>query len=179
VVLHGGTVRVASEGLGHGSTFTVSLPASSPVQRVDDAAAPDASTRSLEDLHVIAVDDEPLILDYMQAVLIEQGVRVHACATAEDALASLRSARGSSRRVVLVTDIGMPGEGGYGLLRRVRDEPDIDADTVPVLAVTAFAREQDKAQALEAGFQGYLTKPFDALQLVEAIRAVIEEKPAK
>jgi len=173
VVLHGGTIRASSGGAGQGSTFTIRLPAASNTGHSGEAEALSCREVSLHDVHVVAVDDEPLILDYIKSVLIEHGVQVHLCVTAEDALATLSKNVGRSRHVILATDIGMPGEGGYGLLGRVRNELRIDEAVVPVLAITAFSREQDRVQAIQAGFQGFLTKPFDAAQLVSAIRELV------
>jgi len=178
--LHGGHVTVASDGPGRGATFTVRLPATADVSEPSrshegvghayaesDALKPDA----LRNIDVWIVDDEAAILEYTCSILSEHGARVQGFASGEAALAALRGLRADgSAHAVLVTDLGMSGMDGITLLRAIRTDLALGPDRVPALAATAFAREEDRDLAFSAGFQGYLTKPYDAGQLIACVR---------
>jgi signal transduction histidine kinase/CheY-like chemotaxis protein len=164
VALHGGDVRAASEGRGRGATFTVTLP-SAPAA---GAGAPGTATVAC-DLHgvsVLVVDDQPDAREIVRAILEDHGAAVSTAASGPDAL----RASAASAPDVLVTDIGMPGMDGYTLARHLRG--------VPAVALTAYARAEDRERALAAGFRAYVTKPFDAANLVAAIAACLPERPA-
>ena len=172
VELHGGTVQAASEGAGRGSTFTVSL----PVPALEGGREP-ASTRDplpgagaaahadLAGLRVIIVDDEADARDLLSRSLTRLGVEVLAVGSAASAFEAL----GRFQPHVLVCDIAMPEEDGYSLIRRVRLLPDEQRSKVPALAVTAFAREEDRLRALSAGFQMYATKPIEPSEFVDRV----------
>ena len=180
VELHGGTVTAASEGHGHGATFTVRLP-----QHV-----PDAERRPLREvisgpilepvivepyplrgMHVLAVEDQPEVLEYLRRMLEEQGASVSAASSAGEALALLADT-GHLQYHVMLTDIGMPGMDGYGLVRTLREDMGVDAMTLPAVAVTALARADDRRRALASGFQEHVAKPYSVAQLVAAVRKV-------
>ena len=171
VELHGGTVHAASEGPGHGATFTLVLPGcSAPVAAVPGAADTLAAIAAsgvpvrLDGVRVLVVDDEPDAREVIAALLTEHGAVVEVAGSAEEALAAM------AVRVpqVLLSDIGMPGQDGYALLRRVRSLEGSVA-RVPVLALTAYARAEDGRRMLEAGFQMHLPKPADAAALTAAV----------
>jgi CheY-like chemotaxis protein len=176
VELHGGTVKAASEGEGRGSTFTVELPQLEARDeeggRLDEGAAGAKSSVSapnfaaLEGLHVLVVDDEPDALDLIRVILEQRGASVTTAGSAAAALEAFE-AEGAD---VLVCDIGMPGEDGYTLIRKVRARG--DGGATPAIALTAYAAESDRAQALAAGFQLHVPKPIDPESLVRVVAGV-------
>jgi PAS domain S-box-containing protein len=164
VELQGGRVTVASEGAGRGAAFTVRLPAAS------DAASTsgDGDAATLAGLCVLAVEDQPDMREHLCRVLAERGAEVLGVATAAEAVAYLREVARPPH--ILVSDIGLPMVDGYELVRTVRRDLGLGPDALPAIAVTAFVREEDRQRALEAGYQGYLTKPWTAGRLVSLIR---------
>ena len=170
VELHGGSIRAASAGEGRGATFFVQLPLSlvqvedenrreHPTVEID--AAELSALPKLDGIHVFVVDDEPDARELLQRVLQDQGAVVTVFSGAADALAALKV----SVPGVIVSDVGMPGMDGYQLMRALRAGELRDA-RIPALALTAFARAEDRKRALIAGFQAHLAKPFDVAELV-------------
>jgi len=172
VELHGGEVHAASGGVGQGATFTVTLPAAS-VSVSDSHAAiggakeQPASSR-LDRLRVLVVDDDPDARDLVAEVLHRSGGVVLTAASASEALAMVVN----ERPQIVVADIGMPGEDGYVLVRRLRQLDDRELASIPALALTAFAQATDRDRALAAGFQTYIAKPIDPLEIVQAVAAL-------
>jgi PAS domain S-box-containing protein len=172
VELHGGAVVAESEGEGRGATFSVRLPKPSPetdarpipLDAVPDVADP---SRHLAGLHVLVVDDEEDARDLARLAFEQAGARVSMAASAREALATMDRGRVD----VLVSDIGMPGTNGYVLLESVRARG-ADAQ-VPAIALTAYARLEDRERALKAGFQLHVPKPIDPLRLVRAVALVV------
>jgi len=177
IELHGGDVRAESEGEGRGATFTVTLPAADAVDeevaaeqlRVAVANASRSSelgngTGAVRGLRVLMVEDEPDTREALAFMLTQAGAVVRPVESAEAALAAIAEWRPD----VLVSDIGLPREDGYALIRRVRalEEPD---GTLPAVALTAYAQEQDRARALAAGYQAYLAKPVQPEELLAAL----------
>ncbi|CAN5774529.1 ATP-binding protein [soil metagenome] len=170
VELHGGSIRAASPGEGEGSTFFVELPVSilqidTERQRAHPTAElnqPDMSLLpSLQGVHVFVVDDEADARELLERVLKDQGAAVTTFSSAEEALAALKA----KRPTVLISDIGMPVIDGYQMIRSLRaTEP--RESRIPALALTAFARAEDRKKSLMAGFQAHLAKPFDIAELV-------------
>ena len=185
VELHGGSAEVASEGEGKGATFVVRLPSSG--ERADHApravVSSPASNLSLESvledgadlsgLSAIVVDDEADARELVTNVLCRAGARAIPAADVDEALALVRSERPD----VVVTDIAMPGEDGYALVRRLRALPKAQGGRTPTIALTAFTRLEDRTAALLAGFTAHLGKPVEAGELVGVI-ASIAKKPA-
>jgi CheY-like chemotaxis protein len=171
VELHGGAVVAESEGEGRGATFSVRLPRPSPetaARPIPLAAAPDIAdpSRHLAGLHVLVVDDEEEDARDLARLAFEQaGARVSVAASAREALATMD--RGPVD--VLVSDIGMPGTNV--LLESVRARA-VDSQ-VPAIALTAYARLEDRERALKAGFQLHVPKPIDPLRLVRAVALVV------
>jgi CheY-like chemotaxis protein len=178
VELHGGTVSVASEGAGRGSTFTVRLPLREAADAAGDATAEWRSdgarkggapalgdATQLDGVTVLVVDDEPDARELLTAILEHHGATVTATGSAEEALAAVEERAPG----VLVSDIGMPGADGYELMRRLRALPDPERRATPAVALTGFARPEDGARALEAGFAAHLSKPVEPLALVTMI----------
>ena len=178
VEMHGGSIKAASQGEGKGATFSVELPLSI-FQLADQSTPrihPTAETQSeeilplprLEGVHVFAVDDEPDARELLRRVLEDQGAKVTSFGTAEGALAALKTAKPT----VLVCDVGMPKMDGYQLIRKLRaEEP--RGERVPALALTAFARAEDRKRSLVAGYQAHLAKPFDVAELVLVIAGLV------
>jgi signal transduction histidine kinase/ActR/RegA family two-component response regulator len=164
VELHGGTIKVDSEGRDRGATFTLQFPAV-PVSAVTTHTAPLAAfaprpAPRLDGIRVLVVDDDPNTLDLLTEALGTTGARVTAAASAPRALEQLNSARVD----VIVSDIAMPGEDGFWLMERIRALPG-DVGRTPAIALTALARREDRARALAAGYQMHLAKPVELGEL--------------
>jgi PAS domain S-box-containing protein len=174
VELHGGHIAAKSDGLGRGATFTVHLPRapSAPVAAPSRSAISSRARKSepadLNGCLVLIVDDEPDARILIQTVLEHSGARVAAAASAAEAIALLEN----EVPTVLVSDIGMPGENGYDLMRRIRALPGERGGKVPSIALTAYARTEDRMQALSAGFMVHLAKPVDPAKLTAAVAAL-------
>ncbi|HEY0174019.1 MAG TPA: PAS domain S-box protein [Pyrinomonadaceae bacterium] len=174
VELHGGGVSAESPGEGQGSTFTVSLPAA-PARKGEDVGA--ASTappaygcpERLDGLRVLIVDDEPDTLMMLKVGLSLCGAEVETASAVAGALAALDAGRFD----VLITDIGMPGEDGYDLIREVRSRPADGGGRIPAVALTAYARVEDRLQALRSGFQMHVPKPVELAELVAVTSSLV------
>jgi PAS domain S-box-containing protein len=175
VELHGGSVRADSGGEGTGSTFTVRLPVA-PIHRREGAgtrvhpAARDMlpaheCPERLDGLRVLVVDDEEDARELLAAGLGQCGADVTTVSSAQEALGAL--ARGQFS--VLVSDIGMPGEDGYELIRRVRALPAEGGGRTPAVAVTAYARTEDRLRAMRAGFEMHVSKPVELTELIVVV----------
>jgi CheY-like chemotaxis protein len=171
VEMHGGTVRVESEGVGLGSTFTVSIPARTvtKTESVDDAAEAPApeETVSLRGMRVLIVDDESAMRTMIATVLRGAGASVVTTASAAEAFAQLSEQSFD----VLVSDIAMPMEDGHSLARRVRARDD-EKSRIFAVALTAFGGPLQRQLALSAGFDDYVKKPFVPRDLVLAVAGV-------
>ncbi|MEW6252975.1 MAG: PAS domain S-box protein, partial [Planctomycetota bacterium] len=164
VELHGGGVRAKSKGEGHGATFTIELPLLSNWSVKTEEAGPFAQPPGEVDLtgiRALVVDDEPATLALVGRILKECGVQTLCCASAGEAFEALVRAEFN----VLVSDISMPGEDGYSLIRRIRALEDGRRSAIPAIALTAFIRPEDRRRAFEAGFEAHMTKPVDAAEL--------------
>ncbi len=168
VELHGGTVKAESPGEGRGATFTVRLPLMK--NKVQERSATDEATDVLACLplagvQILVVDDEADTRDYLSFVLEQAGATVTVAASADEALQALAS----SKPDVLLSDIGMPDVDGYMLVRQVQALETKLGARVPAVALTAYASEIDRQQALAAGFVQHLSKPVEPEELVKAI----------
>ncbi|MBD2256108.1 GAF domain-containing protein [Pseudanabaena sp. FACHB-2040] len=176
VELHGGTVQAESPGEGQGATFTVRLPALKD-ERIgvkNDPVSPLPTAPGLQPLpgvHVLLVDDEADARDLMAFVLEEAGATATIAASAAAALTLLPQVQPD----IVISDIGMPEMDGYMLIRAIRQLPPEQGGQVPAIALTAYAGEIDRQQAIAAGFQRHLAKPVVPNDLVEAIKALVEE----
>jgi signal transduction histidine kinase/CheY-like chemotaxis protein len=169
VELHGGTVRAESSGEGKGASFCVTFPViaerteSSVSNHSGEYSALDR--KSLNGLRVLVVDDEPDARQIIATLIQRTGAEVMACESAGEALEALEKWHPD----VLMSDIGMPGEDGYSLINKVRSLPADRGGDVPAAAFTAYAREEDRQRALEAGYQMHIAKPVSSGQLVAMI----------
>jgi len=170
VEAHGGTISVESPGRGQGSTFVIKLPMTDSVS----LGAPDVAVRSaahfetamsLDGARVLVVDDDDAGRDVVAAQLEARDAKVIGAASVGEALAILEREQFD----VLLVDIAMPGRDGYEFIRAVRGMSPATCSTTPAAALTAFARAEDRRKSLESGFQMHLTKPIEAVTLVEAI----------
>lgn len=173
VELHGGTVTAASKGLGEGATFVVTLPLAvetAPSQSAKPVfrAASEAASRpsGLDGIRVLVVDDEVDARELVTMLLHEAGAETMEASSVSSALAAMDR----SLPDVLVSDIGMPREDGYSLLRKLRSRPRELGGNVPAIALTAFTRGEDIARSSEAGFVRHLAKPVEPSELVAAVR---------
>jgi len=168
VELHGGSVQAESAGLGHGSTFTVRLPLTAPLEgtpRPKPAAEPADPDVRLDGVRVMVVEDETDVRDFLRISLLQYGAEVTAFATTADALIAVEAERPD----VLVSDIGMPGEDGYSFIRRVRALGPDRGGQVPAAALTAYVKGEDGQRVLSAGFQVHLPKPVQPADLASVV----------
>ena len=179
VELHGGQVRAASGGLGQGATFTVTLPlqAHEPAQDIDTTGAwrrldPDRQLpQRLDGRRVLVVEDQLDMLESLRHMLEDRGAHVTAVASGAAALDLLRAA--PQEFDVLVSDIGMPHMDGYEFIRRVRGELDLGPSRLAAVAITAYARDEDRTRALLAGYQAHIVKPYQVGQLVAMVNELL------
>ena len=180
VELHGGHVEATSPGLGQGATFKATFPVRAvapPASRPQGTPVRDAVSRTtptkmfvgLVGIRVLVVDDEADARELLEMVLGQAGATVESAGSAEAALAACSAFRPD----VLVSDIGMPGRDGYALIRDLRARGVNDGGTTPAIALTAYARADDRDRALAAGFDVHLGKPVDPDELLEAVARLV------
>jgi PAS domain S-box-containing protein len=172
VELHGGTVEAASAGEGQGATFTVYLPVAPIYQMDTEGARVHPAARSslprydcverLDGMKILVVDDEPDTRELLRRGLGQCGAEVTVVGSATEALEALRA----SPPDLLISDIGMPNVDGYDLIRQVRALPAEAGGASPAIALTAYARVEDRMQALRAGYQMHVPKPVELAELV-------------
>jgi signal transduction histidine kinase len=178
VDLHKGTVSVESGGLSKGSTFTLTFPAAEMVSQEsnDDSslegkpakATPQNTVRSLDGIRVLVVDNEPDALDLIKRLLVES----HAEVEVADSVPSAMRALEVYRPDILISDIGMPDEDGYDLIRKIRALPG-DLANIPAVALTAYASTEDRNRSRLAGFQLHLAKPVDFSELRSVVASLV------
>jgi CheY-like chemotaxis protein len=184
VELHGGTVSAHSPGEGKGATFVVKLPVA--IATVTDTALPRAHPTvsiseavsggaDLDDLRVLVVDDDPDALELAIAILTAAGAVVRGCSSAREALATLQEWRPD----ILVSDIEMPDEDGYELIRNVRALDEEHGGKTPAVALTAYGRAQDRMMSLTAGFNMHVPKPVDPGELTIIVASIAGRSPVE
>ena len=163
-VLHG------RDGKGKGALFRVQVPRLRATEVVEELPprASRGTDKPLAGLRILAVDDEADSREYIERLLAEQGADIVSVGSAGEALEALRDS--AEDFDLLVSDIGMPGSTGYDLIEAVRAELHYDAERLPAVALTAFARREDSLRALDKGFQKHLAKPVQVGRLIGAIR---------
>ncbi|HTT76616.1 MAG TPA: ATP-binding protein [Candidatus Binataceae bacterium] len=176
VEMHGGSIFASSPGTGLGSTFTIILPvalahhvlSTAPREHPTIASIAADSNVRLDGLRILAVDDQPDAIAAIKTLLQSRGAEVQIASSARSALTEVETWRPD----VLVSDIGMPNEDGYFLIRELRSRPRDRGGDIPAIALTAYGRVQDTVRLLEEGFHMHVTKPVEPAELFAAIRSV-------
>ena len=172
VELHGGSVYAESPGEGQGATFVVKLPlmvAEMREQPIVHHDSPRLDSALLAGARIIVVDDDPTAVELITEVLVRAGGEVIACVTADDAL----QAFARSRPDVILSDIEMPGQDGYSLIRKLRALGPEQGGKTPAVALTAFGRPEDRIRSLRAGFNIHVSKPVDPAELVAIVASML------
>jgi PAS domain S-box-containing protein len=180
---HGGTVRVDSEGEQRGASFTICLPAANPqllAARADRAPysppsphTPEILLRDLSRVKVLVVDDEPDARELIKRILSDCHAKVTTAASAAEAMQVFKAEPPD----VLVSDLGMPDVDGFALLAQLRALGRTAGGNVPAVALTAFARSEDRLRALEAGFGAHISKPVEPTELIATVAAMVGPAP--
>jgi signal transduction histidine kinase/CHASE1-domain containing sensor protein/ActR/RegA family two-component response regulator len=170
VEIHGGTIRAESQGEGRGATFTIRLPLlEASVGRADVVDQNQhklaQSQQLLSGVNVLLVDDDSDTLTLMTTALTKRQANVTAVTSAFEAIQAITRRRPD----VLVSDIAMPDEDGYGLIEKVRLLENGASDNIPAVAITAYAKDEDRERALSAGYQIYLAKPVELTELISVV----------
>lgn len=172
VEMHGGTVQAESGGAGKGAAFILRFPIASVKKAgIGENDSPDADGtdgRLLKGLRILVVDDEVDSLALLKTITENAGAVVKAVGSSNEAVEAVADFRPD----VLISDIGMPGEDGYTLIKRIRGMTPPEIAFVPAIALTAYARQEDRERALESGFQMHISKPVGYTELIEAVRKV-------
>jgi signal transduction histidine kinase len=174
VELHGGAVRAESAGTGRGATFSVTLPALALHGSADDArhhpddAPATAYEPRLQGLRVLVVDDDQDTCEIIGAVLAAAGAEIRTCLSASQALTAIDAWVPD----LLVSDIAMPGDDGYTLIRKIRARKTEEGGRMLAVALTAYGRNEDRMKALSAGFHVHVGKPIEPSQLVSVVASV-------
>jgi PAS domain S-box-containing protein len=172
VELHGGEVQAASEGEGKGATFTVTMPvvgdALDHERRRESREATDVGVE-LAAIRLLVVEDEADTLEFLRRLLTTHGATVLTAANAGEALSLIRDEKPD----LLISDIGLPEVDGYDLIQRIRREISPGRD-IPAIALTAYARSEDRTRALLAGYQAHIAKPVEPNELLAMIASFVE-----
>lgn len=181
IELHGGAVEAYSEGTGKGSTFTIKLPMliARETQSDKDSArrhptaveeiVPFDCVPILENLNILVVDDEPDARELLKVILEDCKARVTLASNAAEAFEEIEK----NPSDVLISDIEMPKEDGYSLIRRIRAHGNEKIKKIPAIALTAHARTEDRLRALSAGFDSHISKPFEPVELITVINGLV------
>ncbi|WP_179228330.1 hybrid sensor histidine kinase/response regulator [Leptolyngbya ohadii] len=182
VELHGGSVRADSDGEGKGATFTVVLPitifrpASSDTERVHPTVSdqvPLIQTLQLEGLTVLVVDDEPDARELLAELLQQNGAKVVTAGSAIEALAIVSQSTPGQRPNILVSDIGMPEKDGYTLIQEIRKLAPEQGGKILAIALTAYARTEDRIKALSSGFNSHVPKPVEPAEFITVVANLV------
>ncbi len=177
IELHGGSVRAESEGSGRGASFIVTIPlANGYVRRAAEPLTPRKETDSphveappsLLGVKVLVVDDDNDARELLRSILAHHGASVRTAASAAEAIKEFTQ----SPPQIVVSDIGMPGEDGYELIRKIRALDQQEGRRVPAVALTAFARSEDRRRAIGAGFNMHLSKPVEPAELLTIVASL-------
>jgi signal transduction histidine kinase/ActR/RegA family two-component response regulator len=173
VELHGGGVRADSRGEGHGSTFTVTLPiTAAPEAEATPQTHPSRNGNGgdgdLTGLRVVVIDDAPDALEVLAVILRRAKADVTTAPSAHDGRRAIQEFRPD----LVISDIAMPDEDGYAFIRSLRALPPDRGGVTPAIALTAYAREEDRARALAAGFQAHMSKPVEPDELIDLVARV-------
>jgi CheY-like chemotaxis protein len=176
VQYHGGAVKAESEGEGHGARFTIALPLAAPPVLLEAALAPTASTEAITDdlslagIRVLVVEDEQDAAEFVKQLLENHGADVVTATSAREALKVIIARKPD----ILISDIGLPELDGYQFLEQVRRREAAEGGGIPAIALTAFARSEDRTRALLAGYQAHLAKPVESTELLATVASFAE-----
>ena len=170
VEIHGGTIKAESAGQGQGATFRIRLPLAEATSAANDFGKPsqvslDRSPQLLSGLNLLLVDDDSDTLSLMATALTRRQANVTAVSSAGEAIQAISR----NRPDVLVSDIAMPDEDGYGLIEKIRKLENGESPKIPAVAITAYAKDEDRERALSSGFQIYLAKPVELTELISVV----------
>lgn len=172
---HGGTVTVKSDGENHGSTFIVTLPvlemrqAASSAQPASAESSEESSGQTFENIHVLLVEDDADSREMLEVFFKQLDMKVTAVENADKALQAVKEFQPD----ILISDVGLPGEDGYKLIRKIRELAPEKGGQIPAVALTGYASLQDRSLAIEAGYQEHLAKPVDLDNLVELVKNLV------
>jgi PAS domain S-box-containing protein len=174
VELHGGSIRVKSAGIGKGATFTLQLPLTANYSELQEESGHLQTTPqenlsfpdvSLANVHVLVVDDDVDARELVKRMLEIAGATVSMASSASEAMQRILTARPD----VLVCDLGMPDEDGFSLIRKLRVLEESQRSALPAVALTAYARSEDRTRAIRSGFQNHLAKPVEPAELLAVV----------
>ncbi len=170
VEIHGGSIQAESPGKGHGSSFTITLPLLDSKSRAESEqtaveGAKLSAMQCLSGLHVLVVDDDEDTLELMTTALMSRKANVTAVCSAGEAIQVILDRKPD----VLISDIAMPDQDGYGLIEKIRAMENGVTESLPAVAITAYAKEEDRERALASGFQIYLAKPVEVSELISVV----------
>jgi CheY-like chemotaxis protein/two-component sensor histidine kinase len=171
VDLHGGRIMADSGGAGRGATFIVSLPLAHGAAA--SGVVPPKLEPTFDKLHVLVAEDDADSAAAVTAILKLHGCEIQTASTAAECL----RITGEWPTDVLICDVGLPDDDGYGLLRRLRKLP--EGERIPAIALTAYARPEDRAKALAAGFRAHLSKPLDPESLLRELSLAAHQAPGR
>jgi len=184
VELHGGEIRAKSDGVGKGASFIVSLPLAAvhPLQGNLEREHPQPKPQdgsplpeiSLKGANVLVIDDDPDARNLLKLLLKSAGASVYLAQSADEGIEQLITKPVD----VLICDIGMPDVDGHTLIRRVRTLDAPQKSGVAAVALTAYARSEDRREAIRAGFQNHLAKPVEPAELLELVQSLATPRSA-
>jgi CheY-like chemotaxis protein len=174
VELHGGMIAAENETSGSGAVFTVRLPLPSSELSLERAPIPARMDQKvtevdLKDVRILIVEDELDALDLLMIDLTAHGAKVRGAASAAEAIEMLRAEQFD----LMISDIGMADTDGYNLIKQVRGQESEHGEHIPAIALTAYARTQDRIRALTAGYNTHVAKPVEIKELVTVVKCLI------
>lgn len=177
VEMHGGTVDVRSDGENRGSVFTVEFPVATKTENEisseqDSETQAESSDQMLEGVHILLVEDDADSREMLTVMFDQYAMKT----TAVDSAAAALNAIQEFQPDILVSDVGLPGEDGYSLIKKIRRLAPEQNGLVPAIALTGYASLQDRARALESGYQDHLAKPVDLEILIEIIKNLLNNR---
>lgn len=177
IELHGGRIKVSSEGVGCGATFTIELP--DELHQPSNAPPAPISNHALAGKRVVIVEDDMDGREILELILRDAQVELHSFDRAAGAYEHLARASADEQPDALISDIAMPDEDGYAFIQRVREmETRLQRPRVVAVALTSFARQEDRQRALAAGFDDHVGKPIDSQTVLQALEAALRRQPA-
>lgn len=174
VKMHGGEVTVQSEGIDQGTSFCVSLPiletSQTSVNEIDIKQSPKMNSYDLpEGTHILLVEDNLDSREMLKVLFSQYNFKTTAVGSAAEALSAIKQ----NKPHILISDIGMPDEDGYELIRKIRELPPEEGGLIPAIALTGYASVQDRDLALKAGYQEHFSKPIDIDKLVDIVKNLL------